>query len=225
MKRSLSKVEKFLLTAMVLAGCFYLYLEKVYDPKMESHEKTLQEIQSLQKEIAGVSDTPGIGKMAAKVDDEKKQSQELNARLTDILSQKKAQSEADVSLVIKELKFLAVNSGLMIKELKMAQGGDRTTQAGVQKDAGTPRKNTVPSPEKNKNSPAGPEKQGNIPQLDPADLMEWQECMLVLEGGHSGLAGYVLALGGMRWCIVIKNIEVKANEDTGDFRIAMTVLI
>lgn len=223
MKRKLTKMEKFLLAAVALAGCFYFYLNKVYDPKMELYKKTRQEIQGVQQEIAGLSEPVGLGRMTEKVAEEKRQLQVLEARAAE-LNSRKVQAVAVGSHAVKEVKELALRNGLKIKELKIVLAGEAEEKAGDQKKSSAQKK-TSPAGDQADGGKDGVTK-GEVPLPGAVTQMKWKEYTLSLEGDHRGLVGYVHDLGEKTSnYVVIKSIGVKMDEKTGRLKIAMTLLI
>ncbi|MBM7854495.1 septal ring factor EnvC (AmiA/AmiB activator) [Desulfohalotomaculum tongense] len=223
MKRKLTKMEKFLLAAVVLAGCFYLYLNKVYDPKMELYKSTLDKIQGVQQEIAGIGEIADLGKMTEKVAEEKKQLRELEARAAE-LDSRKVRAAAEGSAVVKKIKELALRNGLKIMKLKIVLPGEEEEKAEARKKSAAKKK----TPTVNDQAGGGEDgvTKGNVPLPEAVTMMEWTEYTLSLEGDHRGLVGYVHDLDEkMTSCVVIKSIGVLMDENTGRLKIAMTLLI
>lgn len=116
MKRKLTKVEKFLLIAVALAGSFYFYLDKIYDPKIHSFEKTREEISTMQQQILALGETPNTRRMADKVAGEKEQLAVLEEKLAEEAGLKKARSESEVSKYLEEVNSLVLKNGLVVQQ-------------------------------------------------------------------------------------------------------------
>jgi hypothetical protein len=216
-------MEKFLLAAVALAGCFYLYLNQVYDPKMELFKNTREEIQAVQQEITGLSEPIGLGRMTERVAEEKRQFQELEARVAE-LNSKKVQEVAVGSRAVKEIKELALRNGLKINDLRIIRLDGAEEKAAAQKSSSARQETSSAG------NQSGGQKDvvttGDVPLPEAVTRMEWTEYILSLEGRHRGLVGFVRDLGEkMPNYVVIKSIGVKMDDETGRLKIAMTLMI
>ncbi|AEG58749.1 hypothetical protein [Desulforamulus ruminis] len=242
MKRKLTKAEKFLLLTVLLVGGFYLYLNKVYDPKASAYEQTRTEIIKLQQEIQDFGEPAGTQKIAAKVNESKKQNQWLKAELNDELTKKKALNIREVTLVLDQLSSLAVASGLSIQvvavkdfdlwEESFSRFKDfqkvKADSLLEEKKADNQNKDKQKNTKQNSKVPEGStEAKGETTEdpSDPSTYFPWKEYNVILSGDLNYIARYFGAMKEMSHCVLIKKIEVLQNEKTGRLELFLNVLI
>jgi Tfp pilus assembly protein PilO len=120
MKRRLTNVEKVLLLALVLLGCFYFYLHQIYDPQLKAYESLREEAESLQQEITVLSTIPATRRVAESIEEEKGLLKELEESLTDTLM-RKAQGRDEVAEAVAEIAAMVVANNLRVKQVSFQE--------------------------------------------------------------------------------------------------------
>lgn len=240
-KRKLTKVEKFLLLTVLLVGVFYLYLDKVYDPKSSAYEATMTEISNIQQEIQALGETPGSQKLKEAVEDSKNKNKQLEAELTEIMVVRKAQNTREVTVVLDNLSNLAVAGGLSIKvvavkDLDYWKGtfsgfkgfekikGERLLKEKTVNDKSKDQKNN----KKNTNADAEQKnEEDNTTEdgSDPTTYFAWEEYNVLLSGDVNNMSRYFGMIKEMKKCVYIKHVEVLKNDETGRLDIFMHIFI
>jgi hypothetical protein len=206
-KRKLTKIEIYALTALMVIGCFYVYLTYAYKPARAALSQVRQELARSSAEIArhgGVP--PSTQKAKENLEKLEEDTSVLEKQLEHVQNTRKAGQEVTVTQAMAEINRLANNNNLIFKLLKFEQ---RIDIKGAKKEE-KPAKKTSKRRSQDATKAAEEAAPGTVTS---AVYYPWQEYTLVVNGSHDGLVGFMRDLSRTNWVVSVDELSVKVPAD------------
>ncbi|ATW24782.1 hypothetical protein [Candidatus Formimonas warabiya] len=194
-RRKLTKMEVYVLGAVLLAVCFYVYLSFIYDPAKKDLAQLRQQITVTRGEIAQLGAPPDPGPVEARVKKAAGDLGLLESELSYLQETKKANQQPTVTKAMALLNELAVKNELSVKKLEFME---RVLEAGGAAAEDT--KKTTSKTSKKKTEPVA----------TTSNYFPWDKYSLVLTGSQAGIVQFMKDLSEAFWLVQINQLQVSA---------------